>query len=249
MKDSDPRASDKSSKEQHGKTSTAAGWGGLLAETSELRKQLYVYGQSAACIGIGLVVYMVFRRYATEADVPERVIRSQRRKLHGYLVNAADGDTFRFYHVPAWRWAFTRRPAERSRGVAKQTISVRVSAVDAPEMAHFGNPEQPLAREARDRLLALLRGRAVTVKPLARDQYGRIVATVTYRSWLGFKHNVAHEMLRAGLATLYTGGNAQYDGEEALLARLQDDARRAKVGVWGLKDFKPPGEYKREHRR
>ncbi|KAJ2515619.1 putative endonuclease lcl3 [Coemansia sp. RSA 1939] len=250
MKDSEPRASDKSRKEQDDKTASTSG--GLFAGTEGLRQRLYVYGQSAVCIGvcggIAFGLYMVFRRYATETDVPERVIKSHKR-LRGYMVNAADGDTFRFYHVPASRWAFTRRPAERSRGVAKQTICVRVSAVDAPEMAHFGNPEQPLAREARDRLLALLRGRAVTVKPLARDQYGRIVATVTYRSWLGFRHNVAHEMLRAGLATLYTGGNAQYDGEEALLARLQDDARRAKVGVWGLKDFKTPAEYKREHRK
>ncbi|KAJ2663981.1 putative endonuclease lcl3 [Coemansia sp. RSA 1200] len=249
MKDPDTRASDKPRQEKHDKTAAASG-GQFVGP--DLKQRLYLYGQSAlyigVCGGLAFGLYLMFRRYATETDVPERVIKSQKR-LRGYMVNVADGDTFRFYHVPASRWVFTRRPEERSRGVSKHTICVRVSAVDAPEMAHFGNPEQPLAREARDRLLGQLRGRAVTVKPLAKDQYGRIVATVTYRSWLVFKHNAAHEMLRSGLATLYTGGNAQYDGEEALLARLQDDARRAKVGVWGLKSFKPPAEHKREHKK
>ncbi|KAJ2535088.1 putative endonuclease lcl3, partial [Coemansia sp. RSA 1933] len=145
----------------------------------------------------------MLRRYMTETDVPERVIKGH-QKLHGYMVNVTDGDTFRFYHVPLARWLLTKRPEEKARGVSKDTICVRLSAVDAPEMPHFGNPEQPLAREAKECLYKQLTGRPVTIKPLAKDQYGRIVATVTYRNLWVFKKNAAHEMLRSGLATLYT---------------------------------------------
>ncbi|KAJ2385692.1 hypothetical protein GGI23_006659 [Coemansia sp. RSA 2559] len=242
MKDSpETRASGNSVKEQQQHT-----------ETTNFRQRAQQYGQAAlyigACGGIGLGLYAMFRRYSTETDIPERVIKGH-KKLHGYMVNVTDGDTFRFYHVPLSRWVFTKRPEEKARGVSKSTICVRISAVDAPEMAHFGNPEQPLARKAKEYLHGQLQGRAVTIKPLAKDQYGRVVATVTYRSLWVFKKNAAHEMLRSGLATLYTGGNAQYDGEKELLDRIQADAKRARLGVWKLKNFKTPAEYKRENKK
>ncbi|KAI9501068.1 putative endonuclease lcl3 [Coemansia spiralis] len=239
MKDSDTADSKNSNPNSHALTSTFG-------------QRAYLYTQTALylglCSGIGLGIYMMFRRYKTETNVPDRVVKSH-RKLHGYMVNVSDGDTFRFYHVPLVRWPFTKPPQEKQRGVATNTILIRLSAVDAPEMAHFGNPEQPLAKEAKQHLYDQLTGRSVTVKPLAKDQYGRIVASVTYRSWMIAKKNAAHEMLKAGLATLYTGGNAQYDGEKEKLDRIQAEAKKAKRGVWKLKDFQPPAEYKRQHKK
>ncbi|KAJ2127202.1 putative endonuclease lcl3, partial [Coemansia sp. RSA 518] len=136
---------------------------------------------------------------------------------------------------------------EKKRGLAKYTISVRLSAVDAPEVSHFGKPAQPLSAEAKQLLVDQVLNKRVSIVPLAKDQYGRVVATVTYRSWFG-KTNAAHVMLKQGMATLYTGGNAQYDGEKELLERIQSDAKKAKRGIWGLRNYESPAAYKQKHK-
>ncbi|KAJ1893654.1 putative endonuclease lcl3, partial [Coemansia sp. S17] len=117
---------------------------------------------------------------------------------------------------------------EKKRGLTKYTISVRLSAVDAPEVAHFGKPAQPLSAEAKELLARQVLGRRVSVKPLAKDQYGRLVASVTYRRLLGPRRDAAHEMLRAGMATIYRGGNAQYDGQLEKLEKIEASAKKAK---------------------
>ncbi|KAJ2485691.1 putative endonuclease lcl3 [Coemansia sp. RSA 2320] len=139
---------------------------------------------------------------------------------------------------------------EKKRGLAKYTISVRLSAVDAPEVAHFGKPAQALSQEAKEHLSKQVLGRRVCVKPLAKDQYGRLVATVSYRRILGARKDAAHEMLRAGYATIYRGGNAQYDGQKERLEQIEAAAKRAKRGIWGLRQgqYESPAEYKRRNK-
>lgn len=51
-------------------------------------------------------------------------------------------------------------------------VRYRLSGIDTPELY------EPHGREARERLQALLRGGSVTVIPVARDVYGRVVAEV-----------------------------------------------------------------------
>ncbi|PIA17662.1 staphylococcal nuclease [Coemansia reversa NRRL 1564] len=188
----------------------------------------------------------MFRRYQTGADVPESMIKSH-KKLRGFVIDVSDGDTLRLYHTPLIRW-FETAP-QKKRGLSKYTISVRLSAVDAPEVSHFGKPAQPLSEEAKQLLSDQVLGKRVTVKPLSKDQYGRIVATITYRRFLGLiKTNVSHVMLRQGMASLYTGGGAKYDGEKELLERIEADAKQAKRGIWGLKKYESPAEYKRKNK-
>ncbi|KAJ1849179.1 putative endonuclease lcl3, partial [Coemansia sp. RSA 2703] len=101
-----------------------------------------------------------------------------------------------------------------------------------------------------DYLAAQILNKRVSIRPLAKDQYGRLVATVTYRQMIFIKKNAAHEMLKQGLATLYRGGNAQYDGEKDLLENIEANAKKAKRGIWGLKkgEYESPAEYKRKHK-
>ena len=47
--------------------------------------------------------------------------------------------------------------------------------------------------------------------------------------------NVSLEMLRAGYATLYESGGAEYEGMEKLFRRAEKNAQKAKEGMWGGK--------------
>lgn len=58
-----------------------------------------------------------------------------------------------------------------------ETLSIRIAGVDAPELAHFGNPAQPHARESLKWLTKTVEGKRVKVEMLRKDQYGRIVST------------------------------------------------------------------------
>ncbi|KAJ2717223.1 putative endonuclease lcl3 [Coemansia spiralis] len=213
-------------------------------------QRVQLYSKAAAYLGIGsgiaLGLYLMFRRYETGADVPESAIKAH-RKLRGYVLDVSDGDTLRFYHTPLVRW-FEPAP-EKKRGLSKYTIAVRLYAVDAPEVAHFGNPAQALSAESKDLLSRQVLGKRVTIKPLSRDQYSRVVATVTYSRFFGLlKTNAVHVMLREGMASMYTGGGAQYDGEKELLQRIEAQAKKQKRGIWGLKNYESPAEYKKKHK-
>ncbi|KAJ2861933.1 putative endonuclease lcl3 [Coemansia aciculifera] len=213
--------------------------------------QLLLYGKTAIYLGLGsslaFGLYWMLKRYQTSADISERTIKAQ-KIFHGYVIDVSDGDTLRVYHTPFWGWFGT--VPEKKRGLTKYTISVRLSAVDAPEVAHFGKPAQPLSAEAKELLARQVLGQRVSVKPLAKDQYGRLVASVTYRRLLGPRRDAAHEMLRAGMATIYRGGNAQYDGQLEKLEKIEAAAKKAKRGIWGLKkgQYESPAEYKRKHK-
>ncbi|KAJ2908716.1 putative endonuclease lcl3, partial [Coemansia aciculifera] len=113
--------------------------------------QLLLYGKTALYLGLGSslavgLYWMIFKRYHTSADISSGAVKSQ-RVFHGYVIDVSDGDTLRVYHTPFWSW-FSGKP-EKKRGLSKYTISVRLSAVDAPEVAHFGKPAQPLSADAK----------------------------------------------------------------------------------------------------
>lgn len=92
------------------------------------------------------------RRYRTAQDVPADFYRSQ-RQLSGYIAGVPDGDGLRIYHQPRSDSILTGclapgKPNFKRLDLRNETISVRLAGVDAPEMAHFGNAEQPYAKEA-----------------------------------------------------------------------------------------------------
>lgn len=215
-------------------------------------ERFYIYTKTALYLGatssIALGLYLMFRRYHTSSDIPQGAIKNK-RKFYGYVVKVSDGDTIRVYHTPLWQW-FGGPPDIKRGTLTKSTVQVRLSAVDAPEVAHFGKPAQPLSEEATQCLSGQIMGKRVAITPLAKDQYGRLVGTVSYRQFFVFKRNASHEILRQGLATIYRGGNAQYDGEKELLEDIEREAKRSRRGIWGLKkgEYESPAEYKRKHR-
>jgi endonuclease YncB( thermonuclease family) len=110
-------------------------------------------------------------------------------------------------------------------------VKVRLWGVDAPESG------QDFGSRAKQAASALAFGKAVTVRERDRDRYGRTVAEVT----LPDGRSLGRELVRAEMAWWYRNF-APYDRE---LARSEDEARAAKVGLWGQPGAVPPWEWRK----
>lgn len=189
------------------------------------------------------------RRIRTFMDLTPRIFENQ-IKLHGKVTRVGDGDNFRFYHTPGgyltgWNW-LRQVPTNRSE-LKDQTLSIRLCGVDAPERLHFGNPAQPYSEEALVWLKNYVDGKNVIITPFSQDQYKRVVARAQIWKWF-WKKDVSAEMLKEGLAVVYEGKTtAEFGDNEQLYRRLEENAKKKKIGIWSLKKHITPGEYKRSH--
>ncbi|KAL9050245.1 MAG: hypothetical protein Q9162_006747 [Coniocarpon cinnabarinum] len=181
----------------------------------------------------------------------------RRHRIFGTVLRVSDGDGVRVFHTPGGRllgWGWLRRiPSEpfprQKRGaggekswLSENTINVRLSGIDAPELAHFGNPGQPGAEEATERLKELALSRRVLLYPHVNDQYGRIVGTVLVKRWhlgvpLGLRRwvDAGAEVVRDGWATVYEGKvGVAFGGKkrEELLRQLEGTAKQKRLGIW-----------------
>lgn len=209
-----------------------------LALTSSILAGFYVYRE-------------YFRRIPTSVRVPDKFLK--KRTLLGYVTSVGDPDNFRFYHTPGGRlagWGWLRPlPKVNQRGLAQQTLHVRLNGVDAPECAHFGKPAQPFSDEALSWLRSYVLGRRVRVAPLSKDQYHRTVCEAHIWTWTGRK-NISAEMLRAGWATVYEAKTgAEFNGHKQKFYRLEAEAKKKKKGIYqkGLENLVTPREYKQKY--
>ncbi|KAI7527116.1 SNase-domain-containing protein [Hortaea werneckii] len=159
------------------------------------------------------------------------------RSLYGYVTRVGDGDNFHLYHTPGGKLAgWGLLPWRRVQDIKKfkgKTLPVRIAGVDAPERAHWGNPEQPYGNEALEWLRSTLLHRYVRVYPYSRDQYGRMVASVHLRRWLVFRSDVGYEMLKKGWATVYEAKTgSEFGGKEEQYRAAEARAKQKKVGMW-----------------
>lgn len=170
-----------------------------------------------------------WRRFVISHDIPQSFFENgNSRWLRGRVVSVSDGDTFRFRHSPTI-FHSSRLPPDTK--LSASTIPVRICTIDTPETAKFGKPGQPFGDEARLELSGLILNKVVKIRPLHRDQYGRVVAEV-YR-WPNTYLDV--RMLKAGLAEVYQGGGAVYGrlGIDAYLD-LQKKAQNKGKGMWSM---------------
>ncbi|HKJ71836.1 MAG TPA: thermonuclease family protein [Gammaproteobacteria bacterium] len=117
---------------------------------------------------------------------------------------------------------------------------VRVIGINAPEVAHRGEPAEPGGPEAQRFLRALLDGKEVRLEvgPEATDKYGRTLAHVLTRDGT----DVAVRLLQAGraFATVHPPNITRAEHFFAVERR----ARRAGRGIWALSHYavKPAAE-------
>ena len=108
------------------------------------------------------------------------------------------------------------------------TTRVRLWGIDAPEMPHFDQAEEPLAREATNLAIGMVQGREVRLylePQRPRDSYGRVLAHV--ESSDGRSLNEA--LLEAGLAR---ADDRWPHTRLTRYAQVELAARRAQVGLW-----------------
>ncbi|CAM9705131.1 unnamed protein product [Phaeothamnion confervicola] len=201
--------------------------------------------QYVAAVFLGIIVVsaaMPWTRYNTAADIPDTAY-ARHLTIKGEVVNVADGDSLRLRHAPFFSFS-----KARSGRLTETTIAVRLYGIDAPEMAKFGQPGQAYAAEAKDFVIKTLKGQNVKLTLLRRDQYGRAVGRVTYGTW-PLRHDASEELLRRGLAVVYRGGGAEYDGRRDAFERLEAASKTARRGLWKASQVELPSDYKAGQRR
>ncbi|BEJ17871.1 hypothetical protein CspHIS471_0701390 [Cutaneotrichosporon sp. HIS471] len=209
-------------------------------------------GCAVAVTLAGISIYRRFLRRIPNADSVTAAMIEEKRKIVGVVTRVGDGDGFRLYHTPGPFWRFPlklRSVPTTTKELKNETLSIRIAGVDAPELAHFGNPAQPYAKESLDWLTNMVDGRRVKCQLLRKDQYGRIVAVPWLcRSILPDKP-LPLMMLREGVAVVYTQGGAEFGpwGLDKLQAE-EDEARKNRRGLWGGRNVEKPGDFKRRVR-
>lgn len=111
---------------------------------------------------------------------------------------------------------------------------VRLTGIQAPKLS-LGRPNfdvWPLAEEARDAAIDLVLGKSVTLRfaGARADRHGRVLAQVFVAREDGGFEWLQEELLRRGLARVYTFSDNRACSEELLKAERA--ARREERGIW-----------------
>lgn len=109
---------------------------------------------------------------------------------------------------------------------------IRLEGIDAPERG------QAFGTKSREKLSELVGEKEVVVTWEKKDRYGRILGDV----YLGDRL-INLEMVQEGLVWHYK----QYSKSKEL-AEAEEEARRAKKGLWGDKSPEPPWEFRKKGR-
>jgi endonuclease YncB( thermonuclease family) len=110
-------------------------------------------------------------------------------------------------------------------------IKVRLAEIDAPEKA------QASGEESKQSLAELVLNKQVRVDSRAIDDYGRLVALIKVDEL-----NVNYEQVQRGMAWVYS----RFNKSEALLD-LQNEAKKAKRGLWAQTDPIPPNKWRKDN--
>jgi len=111
----------------------------------------------------------------------------------------------------------------------KQT-KIRLEGIDCPESG------QDFGSRAKQATVELCFQKTVIVEQTGTDRYNRMLANVYVNGIC-----VNKELLRLGMAWHYK----QYNKNEEL-AKIEQEARVAKVGLWSTQDPIPPWEWRRK---
>lgn len=227
---------------------------------------------SLATTGTTLALFRLYKTYLRRTPNIAYLNPSslRNRSYYGYVTRVGDGDNFHLFHTPGgrltgWGWAPRRgvkdMMSRAAKGKGEQTMHIRLAGVDAPEMSHFGRPEQPYAREALEWLKGFVGGKFVRVYPFRQDQYQRVVSAAYIYRWGFWKTDVGLSMLKRGLATVYEAKfGSEFGNQEQNYRAAEERAKQRKVGMWqesGLiqkllgRDggFESPREYKSKYKQ
>lgn len=123
-------------------------------------------------------------------------------------------------------------------------LNVRLAGVDAPEIAGFKKKDisQPLGVESRDFLNILLKDKTVSLRQIDLDIYNRPVVEIFFEKQL-----VNTLLLEKGLSEVYQGKTKRLDKPQYISS--EEKAKKAKIGIWGLKDYTSPKEFRNKNKK
>lgn len=108
-------------------------------------------------------------------------------------------------------------------------INVRLANIDCPEK------KQAFSSKAKEFTSEAIFSKNVTLMVLKKDRYGRTIANVIYNDSL----NLSQELLKHGLAWHYIDYS-----KDPLLQKLEDQAKKKKIGLWQDKAPIPPWKWR-----
>lgn len=119
-------------------------------------------------------------------------------------------------------------------GPDKKTYKIRLQGIDAPEK------KQPYGQKCKESLMMLTANLPATVEAYKKDRYGRVVAKVSING-----KDVALEQIRNGCGWHYAAyAKEQSRTDQAAYAAAEQQARRAKAGLWHDKKPQAPWDYR-----
>ena len=114
----------------------------------------------------------------------------------------------------------------------KTQYKIRLAEIDAPES------RQPFGSRAKQALSDKVFGKTVRVQSARQDRYGRTLGTVEVDG-----RNVNLELVREGMAWHY-----KHFSKSKTFAAAEQEARKAKAGLWADQDPVPPWEWRKQKR-
>jgi len=106
-----------------------------------------------------------------------------------------------------------------------------LAGIVTPEISRIKRGQrQTYSRRARNYLAELILDKIVKIKGYGMDQYERILGVVFLKD-----KNINLEMVRAGLAEVYSG-NPPMSFDLEPYRKVEEEARKAKRGMWALKN-------------
>jgi len=117
--------------------------------------------------------------------------------------------------------------------INKDPVRIRLADIDCPEK------KQPFGQAAKKYVLKIAAQKIVTVESKTKDRYGRTIGEV----FLPNGDSLNRLLIRDGYAWHYK----KYSKDESL-AKLENKARKHKVGLWQDKNPIAPWEWRRGKR-
>jgi len=109
---------------------------------------------------------------------------------------------------------------------------IQIEGIDAPEL------KQPHGKEATEALSKMVMGKEIKVTWTKKDNFERLLAQIHID-----KTHVNQEMLRTGHAWHFKRYNQSKE-----LAELEEEAKKAKRGLWATENPQAPWDFRKETR-